>query len=136
MNFVTPLYAHYSESEMWYRYQPDDIVLTGIWKTELTVNGYRFCEPGAGPTFQDYFEDPGQYEPWLEKNEPRYRPRWDGHAKELRRLADLTREGMAETTGAAELARSTGVVEFRRRRCSADQCDQEYVARKVARHSE
>lgn len=102
-NFVTPLYSHYSESEMWYRYQPEDIVLTGIWKTELTVNGYRFCEPGAGPTFQDYFEGPGQYESWLEKNEPRYRPRWDNHANEIRQLADSARKGLTETTTAAEL---------------------------------
>ena len=117
-HFLTPLYAHYSESEMWYRYQPADIVLSGIWKDVVDVNGYRYCDPGekpdfqsayrycdpsAQPNFKHYFDGPAGYEAWLSTGEQQYRPRWDGRRFELQALEDAARAGVAETWSAAEL---------------------------------
>ena len=36
-HLLTPLYSEYSETEMWHRYQPDDIVFTSIGRHELDV---------------------------------------------------------------------------------------------------
>jgi len=102
-HLLTPLYRHYSEAEMWHRYQPADIVLTSIWRHELDVNGYRYCETDPQPTFQDFFEGPGEYEVWIGENERRYRQRWDRRGDELRAIRDAATRGIAETTSAAEL---------------------------------
>ena len=102
-HFLTPLYSHYSESEMWHRYQPDDIILTSLCKHELDVNGYRYCESGDQPNFQDFFQGPGEYEAWLETNEQRYRQRWDNRMAELCDLRDDAMQGIDETRSAAEL---------------------------------
>lgn len=102
-HFLTPLYSHYSESEMWYRYQPDDIILTSLCQHELDVNGYRYCESGDQPNFQDFFQGPGEYEVWIETNERRYRQRWDNRIVELRDLRDNAMQGIDETRTAAEL---------------------------------
>lgn len=102
-HLLTPLYRHYSEAEMWHRYQPEDIVLTSIWRHELDVNGYRYCETDPQPTFQDFFEGPGGYETWIGENEGRYRQRWDRRGDELQEIRDAATRGIAQTTTAAEL---------------------------------
>ena len=102
-HLLTPLYSHYSESEMWHRYQPDDIILTSIWKRELDINGYRYCQSGEQPTFQDFFDGPGEYEAWLAANEPRYRQRWDNRMVELCDIRDAAIQGIDRTKSAAEL---------------------------------
>jgi phosphohistidine swiveling domain-containing protein len=102
-HLLTPLYCHYSEMEMWHRYQPEDILFTSICQSELDVNGYRYWEFGEQPTFQDYFQGPGDYEAWIQRNEPGYRQRWDQRSAELREIRDAATRGIAETTSAAEL---------------------------------
>jgi phosphohistidine swiveling domain-containing protein len=101
--FLTPLYSDMSESEMWYRYQPDDVVLTGIWRKHVDVNGYRYVDSGPRPTFFDYFKDLNDIEPWLEKNEPRYRHRWERRNVELAELAETAKTAIDGTESAGGL---------------------------------
>src|SRR4029450_8753400 len=81
--YVTPLYADISTSEHWYRYQPRDIVLTGIWRTERDVCGHRYVDTAPRPTFLHHLDGPAAYERWLLANEAAYRARWDRRAAEL-----------------------------------------------------
>jgi len=100
---LTPLYRHESESEMWHRYQPKDIILTSICRHLLDVHGYRYWEADEQPTFQDYFDGPGEYEAWIADNEGRFRRRWDHREDELRTIRELAVEGLASTTTAGTL---------------------------------
>jgi rifampicin phosphotransferase len=102
-HLLTPLYRHYSESEMWHRYQPQDIIFTSIWRREIEVSGYRYSEIADQPDFRDYFEGPGEYEDWLEKNEPYYRRRWDDRGTELQTIRDRAKHATAETSTGSDL---------------------------------
>lgn len=102
-HLLTPLYCHYSEAKMWHRYQPKDIILTSLCQKELDVNGYRYWEASHQPNFQEYFEGPGEYEAWLEKNVAYYRKRWDNWRKELEEIEKVTSQSIASTSSASEL---------------------------------
>ena len=102
-HLLTPLYCHYSESEMWHRYQPDDIIFNSICRHELDVNGYRYWESEDQPKFQDFFRGPDEYEAWIERNEPRYRHRWDTRKAELHEIRDAATQGIGETATASGL---------------------------------
>jgi hypothetical protein len=77
---LTPLYRDLSESELWFRYQPQDIVLVGIHREEMDVNGYRYCAASKTENFFDYFDNATQMESWLDRHDADYRPRWDARA--------------------------------------------------------
>lgn len=102
-SLLTPLYRHYSETEMWHRYQPSDIVFTSLCRCELDVNGHRFCRSEHQPTFQDYFSSPAEYEVWLAKHEGHYRTRWDRRFDELAAMRDRAESSLRETTTAVQL---------------------------------
>lgn len=102
-NRLTPLYSHYSEAEMWHRYQPEDIIFTSICQYELDANGYRYWETDEQPNFQSYFQNPGEYEAWIRQNEPAYRLRWDKHGEELAVIKTIAKEGVTNTMTATEL---------------------------------
>ena len=101
--FITPLYQDLSDAEMWQRYQPDDIVFTVFCKETHDVNGYRYTPAERMPMFADYFEDPSGYELWLDRNEPRYRGRWDRHQTEIEEIRETAGAAVRNTTTAAEL---------------------------------
>lgn len=100
---ITPLYADMSESELWFRYQPEDIVLTGVWKHTIDVNGYRYAAATKHETFLDYFDDPLEFEPWLLAHDAHYRERWDQRHAEVRSIAEDAAAAVQRTTTAAEL---------------------------------
>ena len=106
-NYVTPLYGDMSESEFWFRYQPDDIILTGVHRMELDACGYRYSADVESRTFLDYFEDPTAMESWLERNEPPYRARWESREGELQRMKETASAALADTSSAAELIPAT-----------------------------
>ena len=100
---ITPLYRDLSAGEHWHRYQPEDIVLVGVWREEHVVNGYLFVEAPPWPNWKESFESPAEYEAWLDANEPAYRTRWDRRHEELAEQAEAARRALAETSTAAEL---------------------------------
>ncbi|MEM7203589.1 MAG: PEP/pyruvate-binding domain-containing protein [Planctomycetota bacterium] len=102
-HLITPLYRDLSEAEMWTRYQPDDIVLTMAWRESRDWLGYRYMREETIPTFVEFFASPGDYEAWLDRNEPHYRRRWDERGRELRTLADDAAAAIRDTATAAEL---------------------------------
>lgn len=104
---VTPFYRDFSESEMWYRYQPEDIVLTGIWRQERDVHGYRYVASGPHPNFFEYFHDIADFEGWLLEHEPSYRQRWDGRQGELDAIERSARSVMRDTSTLEELIGAT-----------------------------
>ena len=75
--FVTPLFADLSDSELWARYQPDDITLGVYCQATRDIGGYRYQAEGKLPIFTDYFEQTSSMETWLERNEAAYRAQWD-----------------------------------------------------------
>ena len=101
--FVTPLYAHLSDAELWRRYQPDDIVLTMFCSEVRDFFGYRFVDAGRPKTFMDFFDDPSGYEAWLDRHEQGYRPRWDGHREEIAEIASRARAALEGADRAADL---------------------------------
>ena len=102
-SLLTPLYQHYSEAEMWERYQPDDFSLTSMHSRQLDLHGHRFFEEGPRPTFLDHFADVEEYEPWLDEHESRYRGRWDRREEELHALERDVTEAVRVARTAAEL---------------------------------
>ncbi len=42
------------------------------------------------------FEQPHQYEAWLDANESSYRPRWDRHAEELLEITQRAKSAIQE----------------------------------------
>jgi phosphohistidine swiveling domain-containing protein len=101
---VTPLYADLSFSKLWYRYQPKDIILTGVWRHEFDINGYRFVETGTRPSFFDYLQHAPAREAWLLANEGHYRTRWDSRHVELATLIDDARRGISAGGSLQDLA--------------------------------
>ena len=101
---LTPFYADLSDVELWFRYQPKDIVLTGQRREERDLNGFRFSSnDGPFQSYQDYFDNPGEYEGWLEANERRYRERWDQRRQEIRGIVDYASSALQDTSNASDL---------------------------------
>jgi pyruvate,water dikinase len=100
---LTPLYRHYSEAEMWHRYQPPDIIFTSLCKQILDVNGHRFFRAEHQPTFQEYFNSPAEYEPWIAAHEAFYRGRWDRRFDELTTIRERAEGALRETATSAQL---------------------------------
>lgn len=100
---VTPLYADLSFSKMWFRYQPDDIIFTGVWTRERDLNGYRFTDDRVERTFVQCFASVDDWEPWIAANEGRYRARWEARHDELREIDRIASDAITHTTTAREL---------------------------------
>ncbi len=100
---ITPLYADLSDAEMWSRHQPRDIVLGLFCTEERDFHGYRYWLADRPPMFSDYFDDPSEYEAWLDRNEPSYRERWDRYPDELAEISRTAATAIQETASAAEL---------------------------------
>jgi pyruvate,water dikinase len=99
---ITPLYADFSDAEMWGRYQPDDIVLGVLCTDVRDVHGYRYMLPSQR-MFAHCFASPSEYEAWLDQNEPTYRERWDRYSDELAEIARIASTAIQGTTSAADL---------------------------------
>lgn len=104
VNLITPLYDHFAAMELWYRYCPEDIYFAGVNWQGTDFNGHRYALLEPDRTFIECFQDDwSRLEPWLDRNEPRYRSRWDRHESEVREIAATARDAIARTTTAAEL---------------------------------
>ena len=103
-NLLVPLHKEYSAAELWYRYHPDDMLLASLWREEIDIHGFRYYKQLKPAEVEDGgFEQPHQYEAWLDANESRYRPRWDRHAEELLGIARRAKSAIQETQSAAAL---------------------------------
>ena len=100
---MTPLYADLSDAEMWSRHQPDDVVLGVFCTEERNFHGYRYWRAGRPPMFADYFDNPSEYEAWLDQNAAGYQERWDRYPAELADISRTALTAIQDTTSAAEL---------------------------------
>ena len=79
------------------------MLLATLWHEETDIHGFRFYKKLEPEDVGDGFEQPDQYEAWLDTNESRYRPRWDRHAEDLLEIARRARSAIQETQSAAAL---------------------------------